>query len=457
MSRHFRRILFYFFVLIFFIVAPIIIAYSYGYKYDFERKKFVQTGAFSIKTQPKKAKILINGKSVSKFSPALIKRLLPHQYKISAKLDGFYSWDKNLEVYPGIVTKAEDIILFPSKPQSFLLNEDKMNNFFISPDKERILYIKKDGIWLQELEKNSAAIQVVKNESLGDSSSVGYNFQNIQWSQNSKYFVFHANKNWFFVDIQKPSAIMNLNNILGNEISDLKWSSKDSDTLFFLRNKELQKFEWRSRTSAQVIENVASYAIYNNAIYYIFDSNQFVYQTDLNGQNRQQISFHNEENIILNDIRVSNNNVIIVYDKNSNVYLVKNGLLKLLSSQIKKTEFSPDGKKLLIQTDHEIFVYFLDDIEGAPNRKKDEKILITRYNASIEKSSWIPLNYEYVIFEVDNTIKVAEIDDRDHLNTIDIARGRSFEVSFNNETFGPATLNIYYTDDKGLEVIKIEQ
>lgn len=457
MSRRFRRFLFYFFVLIFFIVAPIIITYSYGYKYDFERKKFVQTGALSIKTHPKKAQILVNGKSISKFSPALIKGLLPHQYKISVRSDGFYPWDKNLEVYPGIVTKAEDIILFPQKPQSFLLNEDKMNSFFISPDKERILYIKEDGFWLQELEKNSAAIQVVKNESLGDLPSTSYNFQNIQWAQNSKYFIFQANESWFFLDIQKPSVAMNLNNIPGNEIRDLKWSSKDSDTLFFLRNKELQRFEWRSKTSTQVIENVASYAVYNNAIYYTFYPNKFVYQADLNGQNHQQISFHNEENIILNDIRVSNNGVIIVYDKNSNVYLVKNGLLKLLSSQVKKTEFSPDGKKLLVQTDHEIFVYFLDDIEGAPNRKKDEKILITRYNASIEKSDWIPLNYEYVIFEVDNTIKVAEIDDRDHLNTVDIARGRNFEVSFNNETFGPATLNIYYTDDKGLEVIKIEQ
>jgi hypothetical protein len=79
MSRRFRRFLFYLFVTIFLLIAPVIVLYAYGYKYDFERKKFIETGAFRIKTQPKRAKIYLNDKLLAKSTPVLIRGLLPPQ------------------------------------------------------------------------------------------------------------------------------------------------------------------------------------------------------------------------------------------------------------------------------------------------------------------------------------------------------------------------------------------
>lgn len=450
MSRRFRRIMFYFFTAIFLLTTPIIILYAYGYKYDFERKRFIETGAIYIKSQPKKAAVFINNKLINKQTPVLIKGLLPNKYSIKITLDGFIPWSKELEVNTKLVTNVENILLFPLNPSEFLLNEEKFSDFYISTDKERILYARNNEIWVQELKKNSAAIQVVEQEPLkGD-------IKNISWSLNSKYFIFQSNNEWLLADIQKPTALISLNSVLGNEITNLKWSTKDSDNIYFLRNKEMHRFEWRSKTSIQVLTNIVNYDIYNNLIYYTSSASQFIYQANLDGQNSQQITFNNPENFILNKIQISSDGIIIIYDKDENVYSTEDGVLKLIASGVKKTEFSPDGKKLLIQTNYEMFIRYLDNIEGAPNHKKNEQILITRYSEPIKKSAFLPVNYEYVIFEVNGTIKITEIDNRNHQNIIDLTQGNNFEVAPNNETFGPSALNVYYTNKKGLNGIEVE-
>lgn len=453
MSRRIRRILFYFFVLVFFVIAPIIILYAYGYKYDFTNKKFIETGAIYVKSQPKKAKISLNGKPLNKPTPVLIKGLLPHQYSLKLEMDDFTSWSKNLEVYPGLVTKAESIILLPSRLESTLFNEQPIQNFYISNDKERILFTlaakpeveanKNNGIWLQELDKNSAAIQLFKNE-----TNV---YEDIQWSENSKYFIFHTQDHWFLLDIQKPTEITDITQILGSEISNMRWSMKDSDTLYFLRNGQLFQFQWRSKTSNTITDNVADYYIEDNQIYVITLPNNFVYKIDLNGQNRQQITFGYPENITIQRMQVSGNGTMIIFDSNNILYLVENGLLKPLVNGIQKAEFSVDSKKLLLQTEHEVFIHYLDDIEGAPNRKKGEQIVIVRYSEPIKKAVFLPFEYEHVLFEVNGALKIAETDNRDQINAIDLTQGNNFEITFDNDI-----LNIYYITDKGLNTAKVD-
>lgn len=463
MSRRFRRVLFYFFVLLFFITTPVVLFYAQGYKYDFEQKKFVETGAFYIKSYPKKAKVFVNNTLLGKSTPVLIKGLLPHRYSIRVEHEQFTSWNKNLEVYPGLVTKAESILLFPTEPKTNLLHEQTIESFYVSPDKERVLFIgletqpntqqikdselsssssTEKGIWIQEFKDNSAAIQLVKRN-----SDISF----IQWSQNSKYFVFYSENQWFLNDIQKPSESTNLTTLLGNDISNVNWSTKDSENLYFLRNSQLFRFEWRSKSTILIAENIAKYQIYNNKIYTVVAPNKFLYETNLNGEDHRQIILSYPDNVTVDTIHVSNSGIVLVKDTNKNLYRINNGLLDLIAQNIHSIEFSQDNKKLLIQKDNEIFMRYLENIESAPNRQKDEEILLTRYADSIKKAYFLPFNYEYVIFEVGNTIKISETDNRDTYNTTDLAFGHSLDISFEDKT-----LNLYYIDGRGLNLSQIE-
>lgn len=416
----------------------------------------METGALYVKSQPKKSTIFINGKQSNHLAPFLVKGLLPHRYSLTVESNGAVPWTKDLEVYPGLVTKAENILLFPEMPLATLLNEQKINFFYISPDKERILYVNENQIWVQELEKNSAAIQLTQHELAAPLPESIVEYKNIQWSTNSKYFIYQLNNNWFFIDIQKPNNLINLSGILGTEISNLKWSGKDSENIYFVRNQQLFRFEWRSKNSSLIIESAGNYHPYNGLIYFTREPNHFIYQSDSNGQNQQQITSNNPDNFVLSKIQSSASGIIIITDTNNNIYMIENSILKKIAADVKNIEFSPDSKKLLIQTGHEIFIHYLDDIEGAPNRKKGEQILIARYSDQIKKAAFLPVNYEYVIFEVGNTIKISETDNRDRLNVTDLAKGGNFETLFRSETFGNSVLNVYYTNEKGLNLVEVE-
>ena len=78
---------------------------------------------------------------------------------------------------------------------------------------------------------------------------------------------------------------------------------------------------------------------------------------------------------------------------------------------------SSDGQKVIEADDHEIWISF---------PKEEKKIFLTRFSEIIGKIFW--LNDYYLIFNVGDKLKVAEIDDRDRLNVVDIAEFKNPEM-----------------------------
>ena len=111
-----RRLIFYLLVAIFILATPPTILYATGYSFDWQKKSLVKTGAFYLKSLPGNAKILIDGKN-KKTTPRLVSRLVPKTYSVTIAKDGFYSWQKNLEIQPQLVAEARNIILFPQTLQ----------------------------------------------------------------------------------------------------------------------------------------------------------------------------------------------------------------------------------------------------------------------------------------------------------------------------------------------------
>ena len=88
---------------------------------------------------------------------------------------------------------------------------------------------------------------------------------------------------------------------------------------------------------------------------------------------------------------------------------------------------SSDGQKVIEADDHEIWISF---------PKEEKKIFLTRFSEIIGKIFW--LNDYYLIFNVGDKLKVAEIDDRDRLNVVDLVELRIPEIfwdSLNGELY----------------------
>ena len=114
MTKRVRTILFSICAILFFLIAPTITLYSMGYRIDFDSKKIVQTGGFYFKVSPKNVQILIDEKIEKKtdifFGSILIKNLLPKEYKVQIKKEGYLPWEKTLEIKERGVTEAKNKI-----------------------------------------------------------------------------------------------------------------------------------------------------------------------------------------------------------------------------------------------------------------------------------------------------------------------------------------------------------
>lgn len=165
MTRKARTVLFTICVLLFLLATPSIVLYSQGYRFDFDKKSVVQTGAFYFKVLPKSAEVYLNGKLKDKTSTLtgsiLIENLLPQTYAVEIKKAGFHPWRKSLEIKEKQVTEAKNIILFPKNPNFTIVSQnqkeinDIISEFAVSAtssDKKKVIECNNYEIWILFLE-----------------------------------------------------------------------------------------------------------------------------------------------------------------------------------------------------------------------------------------------------------------------------------------------------------------
>ena len=112
MSPIVRKTIFYVFVGLFFITAPLVLFDTAGYRYNFAKNRVEKTGILRIDSLPTGATVALNGEIMSEKTPAQLTRLLPDEYLVRVTKQGFLPWQKKLEVRNGEATFAKEIVLF---------------------------------------------------------------------------------------------------------------------------------------------------------------------------------------------------------------------------------------------------------------------------------------------------------------------------------------------------------
>ena len=111
-------------IVAFFLSVPIAIYYAIGYTFDFEQWRLIKTGILLVNTNPNGAQILLDGK-IKTESPARIRFLLPKDYDLEIKKEGYVTWKKSISISPQQIThlSSEDfkIYLFLKDPEKTLV------------------------------------------------------------------------------------------------------------------------------------------------------------------------------------------------------------------------------------------------------------------------------------------------------------------------------------------------
>ena len=115
MTKKTRSLILLFCIICFFAIAPVLVAYSMGYRFDFGKMKVVATGGIYIKTLPSAEQIIID--SNISIRPRMfsndffVQSLLPKNHTVFIEKTGYHDYSKTLPVKESQVTKLENVLL----------------------------------------------------------------------------------------------------------------------------------------------------------------------------------------------------------------------------------------------------------------------------------------------------------------------------------------------------------
>lgn len=385
---------------LFIIATPFIVMYVSGTRYDFENHAFVKTGIISIRTSPRSAKIYLNDKYKGK-TQKNIKFVEPGDYDIKLSKDGFFDWQKRLNVksqYVTYINKDLDyLVMFRSNGER---NEIAKDVLTISSNQNRAIYLQKDGIFVGDIHNIKDAQKIPLDHELLSAKIMSYEGNNLHLILG----IDKDNKTYTAVFDETSRKIYSLDSVVTpNQNSNFKFYN---GTLFELTDKNLYSINWQTAKKNILLQNVDAY---NFSGYYLY----LISAGQISRTTLPNISL---ENLISNvpafantEIYVSNQRQVFILG-DGNFYSVGNELNQL-GSGINSVKIDNVYRKLMFSGNNEINLYDLSN--GMVG-------FVTRSSETI-KDPQIFYREGWVFFNRSGKIQALELDTRDRQNNYSFA------------------------------------
>jgi len=438
MTKKTRTILFFICLFLFLITAPIVVLYSMGYRFDFDSKKIVSTGAFYFKTWPKSAEIYLNSKLTKRtdffFGSAYIDNLLPRKYKIEVRKGGFHPWWKTLDIKEGQVTELKNIYLIPENP-SFVNVIKNIDNFWSAPNgKSMVLKESNENGWTLKIFKLEDNLKIHFLSERDFEKKEQIELSNLEFSPDSRKILIEikkeaAKENFVIKTEEIPSDLISLA-FLEKDVKKISFHPRNDNEIFFCNKNSLFEANFLIKKSKEILKNLIAYETSDQKIYFLSEDGH-LFWANLEGEMQEKLS--------LETIDIKKEAQYQIHLMSGNVFLLENDALYIFDKNSQRFEkifdnttsfrISPDEKKIFLATSHEIWVLFLEEIKSQPQKEQREKMFLNRFSEEINKVFWY--NSYYLIFNVENIIKITEIDDRDRINIVDLTKFPEPKIFFN--------------------------
>ena len=416
----------------FIILAPIIVLFVLGIKYDFGSHKFVRTGIITVTTQPKGAEIFLNGKDYGP-TPTTIRFLAAGGYDVKISKPGYFDWNKRLEVRSTYVTTinqdTRNLVLYFANSQSQKI-ADQVQNFYLGASK--ILYLDNNKLYFAN---NSSPTET---QSLSLNSSLN-NFKIIASRNENYYLIYSANK--YFVFDASKLQLTDISKFIPSGSKDFGIS--DAGNIYAINKNNL--IEINLSDPDTII------TLYSNILNYFIQSDSGIYalQKDLINKNFSIIHFydHSQAQTLLTNVPNWNNAEIKLNSQNQ-IFIIGDGSLYTYTDQwnriadyVNDIKFYDQYGKVLVYGDHEIDIY--DTFDASTT-------LITRSSQQLADPV-ADIGSGYVFFNAGGAIQNIEIDNRDHQNNYKFAAvsaNSKFELANDN-------INIFFLNAGVLQKLQV--
>lgn len=414
------------FVLCFFTIAPILVAYSMGYRYDLEKMKIVATGGIYVRTFPTAEQIIIDERAPEKpgmFANSIFAQsLLPKNHTVFIKKSGYYDYSKTLPVQENQVTKLENVLLIKNNI-IFSSVAEKASYFSISPNNQNIITSSSESKNTSFSYFSLNSTSPAKTFSVAQTGTVS----NIKWSDNSNTALISiqnsTNTFYYLFDstLAKPSAVRM--SYLDKNSQQISFNPQDSKNIFYIQNNTL--YSATGNNSLPIINDLISYKISGANIVWL-SLKGVLLNSDFSGKLISKITLQN--------FTADPKKKYEIISISGNTFLKENSSLFKLNQETKTFESfiipaifnyeilnSPDNKNLIYYSQNKIYLYSVTE-------KKYFEIFS---GSKIANLQW--LNNNYIIFNAGDKVMISEIDYRGNINAITLTQTAT-SIFFNHQT-----------------------
>ncbi len=192
-----RRILPWIFAIVFIAVAPAVIFYTSGYRWNAKKGRVERNGTVILDSTPREARILMDGILVGK-TPLTLQDVSPGLHRFTIAANGFFPWEKTFDVQPERVTFAHSVWLW--KTSDLRLRESRTTIGLTASDDER---------WHIEFENGTTTVARITDTLRDEGTRISFARRlspliRSQWSPNHRYVLVES--------LGSPSMIMDVQN-----------------------------------------------------------------------------------------------------------------------------------------------------------------------------------------------------------------------------------------------------
>lgn len=240
LTKPFRFAVLIFVVLVFCLLAPILLMYTSGYRYDWQRGLLRETGAINIDIEPKQALVRVNNIQVATKMPVRLNDRIPGKYQIQITSPGYFDWQKEVDVKNKQTIYIKEISML-RKNQPSIIVEGQLSGLTLSPDGQYAAYFRKfekaNEVRLLNLKNNTDVLLTTFPEEKSPA---------ILWANNHNYLVISENTSPYqtllIFRADDPTNEIDLMALTKSPINRYEWKETTEPELYYSTDQRLMSF-----------------------------------------------------------------------------------------------------------------------------------------------------------------------------------------------------------------------
>jgi len=381
-----RRFLIVSIAIVYLILAPALIFYASGWRYNFRTKNIERVGAILVETEPHGATVLLNGIEQPKKTPTTIKNVLTDEYTVTITKDGYHDWTTQTKVISQETSKVTKVHLLRKETTVIHPVTEGFVEIQQSPDLDLIAMY--NGTIFSIFQINSLDIifqQEIKKQ-----------IKKISWAADQKKLLLRHNDDSYSLLDTSDKTVTSFDSLYEIPIQNAWWSEKEDNVLYAATKDKLYRINIFQNT---VTERAASENVIGiTGDHILQEYNDRIRILTLDGEPTSNTTIPNFNHFAI--LNVSKMLALIHDQDNQKLYLFHrdSGSLEKLDDIVTNIIINQE-KHLLYNNDHEIFMW---------NWELNEKELILRTSDNISYAHWIQSN-RYIIYQHNTSLQAIEV------------------------------------------------